>query len=299
MATKNSIQPIRGETPKLWVPHPQKISIQPFPTPPRSMFIFSHLRYWIWGARSLELCNVGTSGFGVSRCRLDVAQPNKLLLWRGLALFLKQSTGLIKKTSNSLEQCVVQNLKRTAWFKGNPSQKFRESFSRENMRLKLWQRLSKSENGELMWLPLSESWFSWLMDFNHPQLHSSVPANYQLLSRFAASKNLHLPELRSFGRIPRSPFLKKKNTVKTPLTVRLSEVFLKSFAQISQLFYGIQDPTSYHQLTIILQCSNFFVSNVSLDPWVWSPKFTHEKRSQLFNLSHTLYIHHEYTYQYN
>lgn len=72
--------------------------------------------------------------------RIDVAQPNKLLLWRGLALFLKQSTGLIekKKTSNSLKQCVVQNLKRTAWFKGNPSQKCRESFTRENMRLKLW-----------------------------------------------------------------------------------------------------------------------------------------------------------------
>lgn len=228
--------------------------------------------------------------------RIDVAQPNKLLLWRGLALFLKQSTGLIEKKKHPI---LSSNVLFKIWREQHGSREIllKNAGRASPGKTCAWscgERLSKSENGELMWLALSESWFSWLMDFNHPQLHSSVPANYQLLSRFAASKNLHLPELRSFGRIPL-----KKNTVKKPFTVRLSEVFLKSFAQISQLLKGTQDPTSYHQLTIILQCSNFFVSNVSLDPWVWSPKFTQEKVSQLFNLSHTLYIHHEYNYQYN
>lgn len=290
-----------GENPQVVSSTPQKISIQPFPTPPTL-----HV-----DPSSPSILDLGCSKSGaLQRWHLRVwrftlplrCRTKKTAVVKGLALFLKQSTGLIeKKKKKQFSQAMYCS-------KSEKQYGSREIFLKNAGRASAgktcaWscgEWLSKSENGELMWrLPLSESWFSWLMDFNHPQLHSSVPANYQLLSRFAASKNLHLPELRSFGRIPRSPFLKKKNTVKAPFTVRLSEVFLKSFAQISQLFYGTQDPTSYHQLTIILPCSNFFVSNVSLDPWVWSPKFTHEKWSQLFNLSHTLYVHHEYTYQYN
>ena len=38
--------------------------------------------------------------------RIDVAQPNKLLLWRGLALFLKQSTGLMEKKNIQFSQAM-------------------------------------------------------------------------------------------------------------------------------------------------------------------------------------------------
>lgn len=293
MATKNSIQPKKsGENPQVMRSTPQKISIQPFPTPPDAP---------CWSFLTFDIgSGVAPQGLAfhvaADRCRTT----KQTAVVKGTCSIFKAINWIDqRKTSNSLKQCVVQNRKRTAWFKGNVSQKCRESFSRENMRLKLWRTVIQI--GE-WWTHVTPSLR--ILIFMAHGFQSSptafirpcqLPAIKQICS-FKKPSSAWIEVIRENSPFP---IPEKQSTVKTPYTVRLSEVFLKSFAQISQLFYGTQDPTSYHQLTIILQCSNFFVSNVSLDPWVWSPKFTHEKWSQLFNLSHTLYIHHKYTYQYN
>lgn len=219
------------------------------------MLIPPHLRYWIRGARSLELCNVGTSGFLAFQVAADRCRTTKqTAVVKGTCSIFKAINWIDgkKKTSNSLEQCVAGRAsagKTCAWSCGE------------------W--LSKSENGELMWrLPLSESWFSWLMDFKHPQLHSSVPANYQLLSRFAASKNLHLPELRSFWE--NSPFpisekiLQKKHLLQWGW-VRSFWNPLPKYLNSSMGFKTQHLPSTYHHLKMqLFLCVQCFVGPLSL-----------------------------------
>ena len=259
-----------GENPQVVSSTPQKISIQPFPTPPTL-----HV-----DPSSPSILDLGCSKSGaLQRWHLRVwrftlplrCRTKKTAVVKGLALFLKQSTGLIEKKKN------IQFSQAMYCSKSEKQYGSREIFLKNAGRASAgktcaWscgEWLSKSENGELMWrLPLSESWFSWLMDFNHPQLHSSVPANYQLLSRFAASKNLHLPELRSFGRIPRSPFLKKKYSKSTFYSEVEWGLFEIVCPNISTLLWDSRPnilPSTYHHLTMQqFLCVQCFVGPLSL-----------------------------------